>query len=59
MTVPDFREYHQELILDKVDMLTAEAKAQYGIIHLHAALRAMRSARFEQAVVRVGAIHAG
>jgi hypothetical protein len=59
MTIPDFREYHQELILDKVDMLTAEAKAQYGIIHLHAALRAMRSARFEQAVARVGAIHAG
>jgi hypothetical protein len=55
---PDFREYHQDLIADKVDMLTAEAKAQYGMIHLREALRAMRTGRFEEAVARVGEFHA-
>jgi thiamine kinase-like enzyme len=58
MTVPDFREYHQDLISDKVDMLTAEAKLQYGMIHLREALRNMRTQRFEEAVVRVGDFHA-
>ncbi len=50
--VPDFREYHQELISGKVDMLTAEAKVQYGMLHLHEALRNMRTQRFEEAVAK-------
>ena len=50
MTTPDFREFHQDLISDKVDMLTAEAKLQYGMIHLREALRNMRTPRFAQAL---------
>jgi thiamine kinase-like enzyme len=54
MTTPDFREYHQDLISDKIDMLKAEAKAQYGMIHLREALLNMRTVRFEEAVALVG-----
>ena len=57
MTVPDFRDYHRDLIADKVDMLTAEAKAQYGMVHLREALRNMRTPRFEEAVALVGKLH--
>jgi aminoglycoside phosphotransferase (APT) family kinase protein len=59
MTIPDFRDYHRDLIADKVDMLTAEAKAQYGMVHLREALRNMRTQRFEEAVARVGDFHVG
>ncbi|MGC1376230.1 MAG: phosphotransferase [Anaerolineales bacterium] len=59
MPTPDFREFHQDLIADKVDMMTAEAKLQYGMIHLREALRNMRTPRFEEAVARVGDFHAG
>jgi thiamine kinase-like enzyme len=58
MTVPDFRAYHQDLISGKVDMLTAEAKLQYGMIHLREALRNMRTPRFEAAVAQVDDFHA-
>jgi hypothetical protein len=53
-TVPDFRDYHQDLISGKVYMANAEAKLQYGMIHLREALRNMRTQRFEDAVARVG-----
>jgi len=59
MTTPDFKEFHQDLIADKVDMANAEAKLLYGMIHLREARRAMRTRRFEEAVARVGDIHAG
>jgi len=59
MIVPDFRDYHQDLISNKIDMLTAEAKAQYGMIHLREALSNMRTPRFEEAVARVGDFHIG
>ena len=52
----DFREYHQRLISGKIDMLTAEAKLEYGMLHLREALRAMRTPRFEEAVAIVGKI---
>lgn len=58
MTMPDFRNFHQGLISGKVDMLTAEAKLQYGMLHLREALRNMRTPRFEEAVSIVGDIHA-
>jgi thiamine kinase-like enzyme len=54
MPAPDFREYHQDLISNKIDMLTAEAKAQYGMLHLREALRNMRTPRFEKALAIVG-----
>ena len=59
MPVPDFQDFHQDLISGKVDMLTAEAKLQYGMLHLREALRNMRTLRFEAAVARVGDFHAG
>jgi len=56
--VPDFRAYHQELILDKIDMLNAEAKVEYGLLHLREALRNMHSPRFEAALSTVREFHA-
>jgi thiamine kinase-like enzyme len=56
MPTPDFREYHQDLISGKIDMLTAEAKVQYGMLHLREALREMRTQRFEESVAIVGGI---
>jgi len=58
MITPDFREYHQDLISDKIDMMTAEAKLQYGMIHLREALRNMRTSRFADAVAKVSEFHA-
>ena len=58
MTTPDFREYHQDLIADKIDMMKAEAKSEYGMLHLREALRNMRTPRFEEALARVGEFHA-
>jgi hypothetical protein len=58
MTTPDFRAYHQNLITDKVDMLKAEAKLEYGMLHLREALRNMRTPRFEEALARVGDFYA-
>jgi hypothetical protein len=58
MITPDFREFHQDLILDKIDMMKADAKLQYGMIHLREALRNMRTPRFEEAVARVSEFHA-
>jgi thiamine kinase-like enzyme len=58
MTTPDFREYHQDLISNKIDMMTPDAKAQYGMIHLREALHNMRTQRFADAVARVADFHA-
>jgi len=58
MSTPEFREYHHDLILDKIDMMNAEAKSQYGILHLREALRNMSTPRFAESVTIVGAFHA-
>jgi len=58
MSTPDFREYHQNLIADKIDMLTAEAKAEYGMLHLHEARRNMRTPRFKDSLAHVSDFHA-
>jgi aminoglycoside phosphotransferase (APT) family kinase protein len=58
MTTPGFREYHQDLVSDKIDMMKADAKLKYGMVHLREALRNMRTPRFEEAVVRVRDFHA-
>ncbi len=50
---PGFREFHQGLISGKVDVANAAVKAEYGMIHLREALRAMRTPRFEEAVARI------
>ena len=48
LTTPSFREYHQDLLSDKINMLSPDAKLQYGMIHLREDLRNMRTPRFEQ-----------
>lgn len=53
MPTPGFREFHQALIADKIDMLKADAKVEYGILHLREALQNMRTPRFAEALSRV------
>ncbi len=57
MTTPGFTEFHQDLVTDKVNMMNAEAKLTYGMIHLREALRCMRSPRFGEALAMVRAFH--
>jgi hypothetical protein len=57
MTTPDFREFHQDLIADRIDMTNAGAKAQYGMTHLREALRNMRTQRFQEALSTVANFH--
>ena len=59
MTTPGFRAFHEDLIAGRIDMMNAEAKLQYGMIHLREALQNMRTVRFAAAVDRVSAFHAG
>jgi thiamine kinase-like enzyme len=59
MTTPDFREFHQSLIADRIDMTKPEAKVQYGMIHLREALRNMRTQRFQEALSVVAGFHQG
>ncbi len=54
---PDFRDFHQALILGEVNVAKAEVKAQYGLIHLSAALQNMRAPRFIKSVGRVRTIN--
>lgn len=55
---PDFKEFHQGLVLDEINVLNAEVKLQYGILHLREALRNMRTPRFEEALAVVSQFHA-
>jgi hypothetical protein len=59
MALPGFRDYHRDLLSDRIDMTTAAAKAQYGMLHLRQALGNMRTPRFEQALDLVSDFHAG
>jgi thiamine kinase-like enzyme len=59
LPVLDFREYHQDLVSGRIDMLNAEAKVDYGMLHLREALCNMHTARFAEAVDIVGKFHAG
>jgi len=58
-SVAGFWHYHQELIADRIDMLTPAAKLHYGLLHLREARGNMGSARFAAAVARVGETHGG
>ena len=53
MRAPDFRDFHRRLALGEVDLAIAEARLQYGKVHLNEALRNMRTHRFEDAVAIV------
>jgi aminoglycoside phosphotransferase (APT) family kinase protein len=56
---PDFREFHQGLISGEIDLASAEAKLQYGKIHLREVRRNMHAPRFAEALAIVGDAHAG
>jgi hypothetical protein len=58
MPTPGFKEFHQELVLDQINILDAGAKVQYGLVHLREALRNMRTPRFEESLARVSDFHA-
>jgi thiamine kinase-like enzyme len=53
MPTPGFREYLEELIADRIDMLKPEAKAEYGMIHLREVLKNLRTLRLEEALEQV------
>ena len=54
MPTPGFREFHEGLIADRIDVSDAGVKVQYGMLHLRQALRNMRTARFAESVAIVG-----
>lgn len=53
MATPDFRDFHQGLISNQIDVGNAEVKLQYGMIHLREALKNMLTPRFEEAMARM------
>ena len=59
LKAPDFGDFHRRLTSGEVDMATAEARLQYGKVHLNEALRNMRTQRFEDALAHVARFHAG
>jgi hypothetical protein len=54
MVTAGFWEYHQQLVADRIDMMKAEAKREYGMVHIREALRNMRTERYEESVAIVG-----
>ena len=55
---PDFRDFHNRIWAGDVGLATAEAKLQYARVHLNQVLRNMRTARFQDALRTVSALHA-
>jgi len=51
--VPDFDEFHRHIISGQVDLMDAEGKAQYGMVHLARALENMKSTRLAEAMALV------
>jgi thiamine kinase-like enzyme len=52
-TVPAFRNFHNRIWEGEGSLVTAEAKLQYGEVHLNQVLQNMRTQRFENAVEQV------
>lgn len=58
--VPDFRHFHQRILAGEIGVDESDdpaAKAEYGITHVHEAVRKMRSPRFAESLAIVGARH--
>ncbi len=56
--VPAFRDFHNRIWAGEVDLDSAEAKLQYGRVHMNQALHEMRAARFDDSLRTVSARHA-
>lgn len=54
---PAFRDFHNRIWAGEVDLGSAEAKLQYGRVHMHQALHEMRAARFDDSLRIVSACH--
>ncbi len=57
--VPEFREFHDRLWAQEFSLANGDAKVQYGRVHLHEALRNMRTERFEESLRIVSERHGG
>jgi thiamine kinase-like enzyme len=51
--VPDFDDFHRRIVSGEVDLMQAQAKAQYGMVHLTRALENMQTARLSEAIALV------
>jgi len=56
---PSFRDFHNCIWAGGLSLVTAEAKLQYGRVHMNQTLENMRAARFEEALRIVSERHAG
>lgn len=56
--VSSFRDFHNRIWAGEVDLGSAEAKLQYGRVHMNQALHEMRAPRFDHALRVVSAHHA-
>jgi Phosphotransferase enzyme family len=50
---PDFAAFHRGLMAGEIDTLKPQAQAQYARLHMHEALRNMRTRRFAEALATV------
>ncbi len=57
MEVQEFRDFHRRVVSGEVDLAAADAKLQYGMVHLNRALENMLTPRFEQAMALVAGCH--
>lgn len=53
LSAPDFPEFHRRLVRNEIEMKTGEERAQYAKVHLNAALRNLRSPRFDESLALV------
>ena len=56
--VPDFRDFHNRIWAGEVGLATAEAKLQYGRVHMSQVLQNARAVRFQDALRIVSNRHA-
>ena len=47
---PDFRDFHNRIWAGKVSLAAAEAKQQFGRVHMNQLLQNMRAVRFQDAL---------
>ena len=57
-TAPAFRDFHNCIWAGEVDLRSAEAKLQYGRVHMNQALHEMHAPRFDHSLRIVSARHA-
>jgi len=56
-TVPDFRDFHNQMRSGRIDLAGSGAKMQYARVHLQQVLQNVQTTRFEEALKIVGGLH--